>query len=137
MGARENKCQFSQNDILHTIMITMMMMMMMIMMIIIIIIYNSSEIWHSFSRTPLRNSLWCYYRWLITSLALEKCKKNAIFLKIFCHKVFVHWKLKLLNFLVDSVWPAKNKKQLGLHLPWKRQIKKKKTHVQVNFASVN
>ena len=116
------------------------MMMMMMMIIIIIIIYNSSEIWHSFSRTPLRNSLWCYYRWLITSLALEKCKKNATFFKIFCHKVFVHWKLKLLNFLVDSVLPAKNKKQLGLHMPWKLQIKKKKKHdeyVQVNFASVN
>ena len=42
MGARENKCQFSQNDILHTIMIFMMMMLM--MMMIIIIIYNSSEI---------------------------------------------------------------------------------------------
>ena len=41
MGARENKCQFSQNDVLHTI---MMMMMMMMMTIIIIIIYNSSEI---------------------------------------------------------------------------------------------
>ena len=34
------------------------------------------EIWHLFSRAPIRNFLWCYYRWLITSLALEKCKKR-------------------------------------------------------------
>ena len=31
------------------------------------------EIWRSFSRAPTRNFLRCYYRWLITSLALEKC----------------------------------------------------------------
>ena len=67
--------------------------------------HNSCEIWHSFSRTPMRNFLWWYYRWQITSLALEKCKKkNAIFFKLFWYKGFVHWKLKkLLNFLVDSV----------------------------------
>ena len=35
--------------------------------------------------------------------ALEKCKKNAVFFKLFWYKVFVHWKLKFLNFLVDSV----------------------------------
>ena len=29
--------------------------------------------------------------------------KNAIFFNLFWYKVFVHWKLKLLNFLVDSV----------------------------------
>ena len=69
--------------------------------------HNSCEIWHLFSRTPMKNFLWCYYRWLITSLALEKCKKEcnilAIFFKSFWTRFFVHWKLKLLNFLVDSV----------------------------------
>ena len=30
-------------------------------------------------------------------------KKNAIFFKLFWYKVFAHWKLKLLNFLMDSV----------------------------------
>ena len=65
-------------------------------------IHNSREIWYSFSRTPLRNFLWWW--WLITSLALQKCKTgNAIFFKLFWYKVFVHWELKLLNFLVDSV----------------------------------
>ena len=44
----------------------------------------TSEIWHSFSQTPTRNFLWCYYRWLITSLALEKCKKECNILKIDC-----------------------------------------------------
>ena len=35
---------------------------------------------------------------------LKNVKKNAIFLKLFCrYSVFVHWKLKLLNFLVDSI----------------------------------
>ena len=43
-----------------------------------------------------------YCRWLITSLALENVKKNAILYKLFWYKVFVHWKLKLLNFLVNS-----------------------------------
>ena len=28
---------------------------------------------------------------------------QKIFFKLFWYKVFVHWKLKLLNFLVDSV----------------------------------
>ena len=50
------------------------------------------EIWHLFSLAPMRNFLWCYYRWLITSLALEKCKKNAICFKLFWCKVFVHSK---------------------------------------------
>ena len=45
-----------------------------------------------------------YYRWLIIYLALEKCtKKSAIPFKLFWYKVFVHWILKLLNFVVDSV----------------------------------
>ena len=34
---------------------------------------------------------------------LKNVKKNAIFFKLFWYKVFVHWKLKLHNFLVDSV----------------------------------
>ena len=38
--------------------------------------HNSCEIWHSFSQTPIRNFLWCYYR-LITSLTHEKRKKEC------------------------------------------------------------
>ena len=38
---------------------------------------NFCEIWNIFSRAPIRNCLWCYYRWLITSIALEKCKKEC------------------------------------------------------------
>ena len=34
---------------------------------------------------------------------LKNVKKNAICFKLFWYKVFVHWKLELLNFLVDSV----------------------------------
>ena len=39
----------------------------------------------------------------ITSLASENVKKNAICFKLFWFKVFVDWKLKLLNYQVDSV----------------------------------
>ena len=37
------------------------------------------------------------------SIAFKKCKKNAVLFKLFWYKVFVHWKLKLLNFLMDSI----------------------------------
>ena len=40
---------------------------------------------------------------IITSLGLKKCKKNAIFFKLLWYKVFVHWGLKLLNFLGNSL----------------------------------
>ena len=96
MGARENKWQISQNYILH-----------MKFSEFYLCFHDSPKIWHLFSRTTLRNFLWCYYRWLRTSLTLEKCtKRDAIFFnKIFWYKVFVHWiKLKLLNFLVDFVF---------------------------------
>ena len=57
-------------------------------------------------------------------------KKNAIFFNLFWYKVFVHWKLKLLSFLVDSVsfcylnldaWNTDigpKKKKNWLHVPW-------------------
>ena len=35
------------------------------------------NIWHSFFRAPMINFFWCCYRWFITSLALEKCKKEC------------------------------------------------------------
>ena len=38
---------------------------------------------------------------------LKNVKKNAIFFKLFWYKVFVHWKSKLLNFLIDSVLKRK------------------------------
>ena len=37
---------------------------------------------------------------------LKNVKKNAIFFKLFWYKVFLPWKLKLFNFLVDSVLTA-------------------------------
>ena len=61
------------------------------------------EIWHLFSQALIRNILWCYYRWLTTCIALVKCKRNAVLFKLFWHKVFVHWKLKLLNCLMSSI----------------------------------
>ena len=44
---------------------------------------DSCEIWHFFSRTALKNFLWCYYWWLITSLALGKCKREIILCNIY------------------------------------------------------
>ena len=35
------------------------------------------EIWQLFSRALIRNFLWCFYRWLVTSFVLEKCKKEC------------------------------------------------------------
>ena len=92
--AGENECQISQNYILHIKFSEFFLCN-----------HNSCEIWHLFSRTSMRNFLWCYYRWFITSLALEKCKKrmHAIFFKLFWYKILVYWKLKLLNFLMDSI----------------------------------
>ena len=93
MAARENECQISQNDILH-----------MKFSEFYLCFHNSCEFWHLFSRVPIRNCLWCYYRKLITSIVLENCKKNnAILFLLFWYKVFVHSVLKLFNFLVDSV----------------------------------
>ena len=57
----------------------------------------------------------------IYSPSPEECeKKNAIYLKLFrYYKVFVHWKLKLLNFLMDSVLYAISIKMghcgIGMH----------------------
>ena len=59
----------------------------------------TSEIWHSFSQTPTRNFLWCYYRWPITLLALEKCKKECNILKIDCSGTgFCPLKIKITQF---------------------------------------
>ena len=61
------------------------------------------------SRAPIRNFLCCYYRWRIATLARKNVKKNAIFFKLFWYKVFLYWKLKLLNFpMVDSVLMFQN-----------------------------
>ena len=37
------------------------------------------------------------------TIAVKNVKKNVICLKLFWYKVFVDWKLKLLNFLLDSI----------------------------------
>ena len=34
---------------------------------------------------------------------LKNAKKNAVLFKLFWYKVFVYWKLKLLNFRMDSI----------------------------------
>ena len=51
MGAQQNERQISQNYVLH-----------MKFSEFCICFHNSCEIGHSFSQTPMRNCLWCYYR---------------------------------------------------------------------------
>ena len=41
---------------------------------------------------------WCYYRWLITSLALEKCKKQCNMLYIILVQSFRPLKIKITQF---------------------------------------
>ena len=60
--------------------------------------HSSFEIWHSFSRTPVINFLWCYYKWIITSLALEKCKKECNVLQIILVQGFCPLKIKITQF---------------------------------------
>ena len=45
---------------------------------------------------------------------MKNVKKNGIFLKLFWYNIFFHWKLKLLNFLIDSILKCE-KLQLHAH----------------------
>ena len=77
-----------------------------------------SEIWSFwswFSQACTRNVFVVIsYNVLHYFIALEKGKTECNIIEIIWHKVFAHWKLKLLNFLMDSVlivWP------LYFHIP--------------------
>ena len=52
----------------------------------------------------MKSYAWQFYLCFLNSYEIwtKSVKKNVIWLKIFFYKVFVHWKLKLLNFLIDS-----------------------------------
>ena len=66
--------------------------------------HNSCEVWHLFSRTSIRNGKCVTTDHLLHLIKpLKNVKKNAMFFKLFWYNIFVHWKLKLLNFLMDSV----------------------------------
>ena len=69
MGARENKCQISQNDILHIFFSEFYLGF-----------HSSCEI----GQGPMKNCLWCYCRKLIISIVLAlKSLKRAILFKLF------------------------------------------------------
>ena len=87
MGVRENECQMSENYILDINFSEFYLYF-----------HNSCEFWHSFSRTLMTNFLWCYYRWQITSLALEKCKKECNILWIILVQGFCPLKIKITQF---------------------------------------
>ena len=97
MGARENECQISQNYILH-----------MKFSEFYLSFHNSWEIWQSFSRTPMRNFLWCYYKWLIKSLALEKCKKRMQYSLNYSGTKFLSPKIKITEFSGEFLLNAWN-----------------------------
>ena len=84
MGARENECQILQSYILH-----------MKFSEFYLCFHNSCEICHSFSRTSKRIILRCYYRWLITSLALEKYEKECTILQIILVQSFCPLKITI------------------------------------------
>ena len=46
----------------------------------------------------MRNFFWCYHRWFITSLALEKCKKECNILWIILVQDFCPLKIKVIQF---------------------------------------
>ena len=87
MSARENECQISQNYILH-----------MKCSKFYLCFHNSCEIWPSCSRATVRNFLWCYYRWLITCLALKKFSKECNMLWIILLQAFCSLQIKITRF---------------------------------------
>jgi len=66
-----------------------------LMMKFYLCLHNFSELWNLFSRVPMGNYVWCY--------SGKYANRTVIYLKLFCYKVFVHQKLKLLDFLSDFV----------------------------------
>ena len=46
----------------------------------------------------MRNFLWCHYRWLLSSLALEKCKQECTILKIILVQGFCPLRIKITQF---------------------------------------
>ena len=61
------------------------------------------SIWSLFSPAPIRTFPLEWFHITYYIKPLKSVKKDAIWLKLFWYKVFAHWKLKLLNFLMDSV----------------------------------
>ena len=92
MGARENEWQIWQYHILR-----------MKFPEFYLCNHNSCEIRHLFSRTSMRNFPWCYYRWFITSSALEKSKKRMQYSLNYSGTRVCPLKIKITQYLVDSV----------------------------------
>ena len=74
-------------------------------------------IWSLFSRTPIRISSQLFHTYttyyICSSWKVWKRIQYIICLKLFRYKVFVNWKLKLLNFLMNSVWLASSSETQG------------------------
>ena len=92
MGAWKNECQISQNDSL--------LMKFSEVTCVLQFLWNLTYIflgshWEIVFGVITDNKLYLY--------PLKNVKRNAVFFKLFWYKVFVLWKLKFFNFLMDSV----------------------------------
>ena len=92
MEARENECQTSQNYISH---MKFQNVNCVITILVKFDIHFFGIPWEIFFGITTDD--------LLHLKPLKIFKKNAKFFKLFWCSVFVHWKLKLLNFLVDSI----------------------------------
>ena len=69
---------------------------------------------------------------------LKNLQKNAIFFKLFWYSVFVHWKLKLLNFLVDSMVNYQYAYVAIHYYPWFISFKKEKNfHIKTKEKTLS
>ena len=98
MGARENKCQISQNDMLHMKSLRILPVFSQFLWNLTFIFSDSRE---KFSLVLLQMTNYIFSPWKMK-------KKKAVFHNLFWYKVFVQWKLKLPNFLMDSVLTLKS-----------------------------
>jgi len=69
----------------------------------------------------------------ITLQSSKRVKKNATCLKLFWYKDFVHWKLKLLNFLMDSALILLGNN--GIRVMKKRLVSVKQGSKMSNFGT--
>ena len=103
MESRENKCQTSQNDILHMKFSELYLFFSQFLWNLTFIFSGYHE---KFSLVLLQMTNYIYSTWKMQ-------KRMQYGLNLFWYRVFVHWKLKLLNFLMDSMLIPPNAKQRG------------------------
>ena len=92
MGAWENECQISQND---SLLMKLSEFTCVFTILVKFDIYFLGLPWEIVFGVITDNKLYLYL--------LKNVKRNAVLFKLFWYKVFVLWKLKFFNFLMDSI----------------------------------